>query len=635
MQRARSRCVEIGFAKSTRLTGLDWRFRRLSADGGLDFGNANIWAFDPTLDIFAREVTQNSVDVGIDDSVDLTFRLHRLTGDRLARFLDAILWDELGEHLRAAADPSQKFGRTLQRGLARLAEDDQLDVLVVEERGARGLIGAERGKGSNFAALCRNNLDSQKSAVAGGAFGLGKAVLWRMSSLSTVLFHSNLTEAVDGDPERRLGRLFGRSELAYHEVDRDPFAGPGWFGAPDDQGSVGSAWGHQDAAGALLMPRSPDMLGTSINVLGFHDPSADEDAPLEASARRLVTAIATHFWPAIELGHLTAHVEIDDGDGDVSSLPVTARLVVPEYVDLLRHHRVDDVTPSLDEPRDVARRVVPLHVPGRIGEHDEFQHESILVVRRADPNADDGAPPNRVAFVRGARMVVEYRSFGSVGVGARPFHATVLCGLAADHDLPDEIDDSDADRLAAEEFLRLAEPPSHTTWELTPDVKALYAYGAGARLRDFRAAVKTAVRELVTPAVGEASDGPRDLKNLLRIAPVTDSQRRPYILGNEVRVDEAGRWVVRATLHAPPPAGKTWSGRPVVVFHAETGAGRAVALESLTALDNCDVVDGRLKVTLGKKQATFEMRTDPSSHPVDAHESSVTLQFRAAELRSV
>jgi RNA polymerase primary sigma factor len=609
---------------------LRWGFRPLSDDGGLDYGNANIWAFDPSLDTFAREVTQNSVDAALESRVDLVFRLHVVRGQRLTRFKEALQWKDLEQHLEAAADPSQKFGRTLQRGLDELERSDELIALCIEERGTKGLVGREKGKDSHFAALCRNNLDSQKTSAAGGAFGLGKAVLWRASSLSTVLFHSHLSTPVDDDPQQQYGRLLGRTELAYHALGEGEFAGPGWFGREASDGSAVSAWDADLYAGPLLLERKT--LG--FGIVGFQDPTSDEEPNVEATGRRLLRAVATHFWPALEEDKLSATVEIDEGSAPLVRLPVTPALVVPEYVDMLRRHNTDDVVDLLERPGDVARRVVPLQVPAAKGGHEEFQHEAILLVRRADPSEQGGTELNKVAFVRGARMVVEYRGMGSVGLGARPFHAVVLCGHAAEHKGIPEIDDDEADRLAAEEFLRVAEPPSHNTWTLTPDLKAQYARGAGARLEDFRGAIKGRIRELVTPQIKEASDAPRDLLQLLRMTVPPEGERRPQIFPEETFVDDEGRWDVTAVLNVKPPEGKRWRGRPVVVFNGETGGGRMAPLELLEALDNC-MVDpddsDKLIVASGKRRARFRVVTDAAKQPLPASDSTISLQFRSAE----
>ena len=111
-----------------------------------------------------RESLQNSLDERLESSVEVVYRLVRLTGPSLDRFLDALKWDELEAHISAATESTQKLGRALKTGLERLQQERELILLEVEDRGARGLIGEEWGEG-NFAALTRNNLDSLTEPV--------------------------------------------------------------------------------------------------------------------------------------------------------------------------------------------------------------------------------------------------------------------------------------------------------------------------------------------------------------------------------------------------------------------------------------------------------------------------------------
>ena len=279
-----------------------WAFRPLPADGGMDFGNANVWVFDPNLENFTREVLQNVLDVVRGKSAHVVFRLIRLSGPRLNRFLEALQWNALDRnalesHLQASADEGQKFGRSVEEGLNRLRESGELILLRVEEHGTTGLTGEEFGKNSNFTALTRNNLDSEKaSATAGGAFGLGKAVLRAgTSSLSLVLFNSDLAIP---DSDQQEGRLIGRAELSFHHVNGGDFAGPGWFGRLVDDHAE-SYWGNRALAQDLCLERSPGTPGTSTLVVGFHDPTAEGERDPDELATNLVRATAAHFWPAL------------------------------------------------------------------------------------------------------------------------------------------------------------------------------------------------------------------------------------------------------------------------------------------------------------------------------------------------
>jgi transcriptional regulator with XRE-family HTH domain len=200
-----------------------WHFRAAPQDGGRDYGNANVWSFEPGLEVLVREVLQNAQDAARsgEGRVEVVFRLIRLAGVDKRAYLRALEWDSLRGHLEASAAGGQKLGTLLRDGLGRI-DDRELLLLVVEDRCTVGLTGPERGQG-HFTALCRNNLDSRKDGTAGGAYGLGKAVLWRASRFATVLFGSHLSAPVDG---RWRYRLFGRCDLSWHRIEAAEYAGP-------------------------------------------------------------------------------------------------------------------------------------------------------------------------------------------------------------------------------------------------------------------------------------------------------------------------------------------------------------------------------------------------------------------------
>ena len=100
---------------------------------------------------------------------------------------------------------------------------------------------------------------------------------------------------------------------------------------------------------------------------------------------------------------------------------------------------------------------------------------------------------------RGHGMVVQLKSLAGTCLGARPFHALLLCGLRPEFVAPDVARSNPQADQAAEMFLRTAEPPSHNQWAATPDLKAVYARGCMARLKAFLDAAAEAVRELVKP----------------------------------------------------------------------------------------------------------------------------------------
>jgi RNA polymerase primary sigma factor len=224
-------------------------------------------------------------------------------------------------------------------------------------------------------------------------------------------------------------------------------------------------------------------------------------------------------------------------------------------------------------------------------------------------------------------MVVQLKSLQGVCLGARPFHALLLCGKAPEFAAGGERGALPADN-AAEQFLRTAEPPSHHQWTATPDLKAVYARGCVTKLDQFLKAAIEAVRELVKPAVKDTGDGPNALKELFRIGTESTQVERPRVVWQDGCVDGEGRWRVTARIRLKPkrePVRLT----PAVYFLAETGAGLPVEWESLESESpNCVVDQASLIVPAGTREVRFSGITDPGSHPVPASESCIEVDIK-------
>ena len=334
-----------------------WVFDELPPSGARRGGDPSEHAFRRDLSSLVREVTQNANDQA-EFLPRVTFRLRELTEIALEGYLDAIEWKTLEPHLQGAA--RSKGGAALREFLGRLREHGRLRLLDVEDRNTRGLTGAEAKGESHFRALCKDTLYSHKaSASAGGSYGLGKSVLWTFSGISTVVFNSIL---VDDPREGESPRVIGRAELPSHPVPGGRwYTGAGWLGRPVRLPKRGeraeSIWSNEasERARALLMDRGPMRPpGTTIQIVGFRDPTREEEA-LETIANRIREASVRYFWPAIlgeramkvfvEVGAERTAAKVDD-HGEVSPF-------VRCYLD--RANAVD----SLDKPGDVGRSPHP------------------------------------------------------------------------------------------------------------------------------------------------------------------------------------------------------------------------------------------------------------------------------------
>ena len=624
--------VELG-------SDLGWDFRPAPKDGGKDFGNSNVWSFKPGLDVLVREVLQNARDAAVSTNqmVNVVFRIVTLRGDDLRRFWHALRWSDLVPHLDAASVENQRFNTLLRDGLGRVRDRDELRLLVIEDSGTVGLTGPERAAG-NFMALCRNNLDSPKAGGAGGAFGLGKAVLWRASRLFTVLFGSTLSQPQDG---RSQDRLIGRCDLACHEVAGRPFAGPGWFGSRATGDSADSVWENRALSDELFLRR--DAVGTTACVVGFHDASSDDDTDPIDLAGALLRESAHNFFPALVAAQLAVRVEVyDSGRACRERTPTFVRDVLPEEfmpasVAMLRALQAGKVATQLgDEPGTVAMRTVELVVPRRreAGKGSEQSHRAVLLVMAANDESVSSTPaaerPSHLAMFRGPGMVVQDKSLAGLCLGARPFHALLLCGHAAGRaHLSATTATPEAD-LAAEEFLRCAEPPSHNEWTSTPDLSSVYVHGCKKRLEVFMKEAADAVRELVKPPTRDTGDGPDALKDLFRIGAEPASHSEKPTVFCTGAPDEAGRWDVKARVRLK--AKKTEQRlTPAVYFLGENSGGVPVKWASLAANMNCAIDEGdrfNLIVPPDTRELRFSGTTDPSSHPVPATHSCVSVAIK-------
>lgn len=545
-----------------------WSYRVAPADGGRDFGNANTYATPPDIPTFVREIGQNSTDAahrlgGAPQPVTLRFSLIELTrdSDAYSRFLSAIDFSDLKTHIAKVANEAggrSKLAAKLRDGLTSFEADRRIVLLRVDDYGTVGLSGEELGNGpdddtqrsSPYAALVRNNLDSSKDAsTAGGSYGLGKAVLWNCSGLSTVLFASTIPDDARGT------RLTGRTELTWHRLGENSFAGPAWFGTKPFGHSV---WCKQnDLLRDLCLSRDerlPDGVnpraawGTSALVVGFRDPEAEGAEESRELLAKLAKASAENFFPAILTNKLRVFID-HTVDGTVrSQTEVSPDDYVPEFCAVLRAHINNEVSDALDEPGASVRREILHRIPGTkseasaVEQFDELQAKGYLIVRY-DEDTDEGSPKtlaNSVALVRGRGMVVKYWNRDGIAMGAKTFHAIFLAGEGVA---------SDTAQRGAEQFLRLAEPPPHNEWEPRQELKAAYKQGARMRLRELRESITAELRAVVQPQTGGADEGPEELKRLLQFGTSVDPKRPVATLRDISAAVIDGEWTIEAQIH--------------------------------------------------------------------------------------
>lgn len=619
---------------------LKWLFRRVPPDGGRDFGNSGFEAFKHSIDTFTREVIQNSLDatVGRPSKLSLKFRLIRLKGQDLQRFQEIIQWSALHDHIRSAAlgASKQRIGHRLKQGLEQVEQERFLDWLIVEEHGTSGLTGPETGDGS-FAALCRNNFDSQqKNMAAGGSFGLGKAALWIASRVSTVLF-SSAVHGSDLPNGKTNPRVFGRTELVWHRHEGIDYAGPGWFGQPDQaHDQINSAWCNYLWLREIGLDRPAGVSGTSIGIVGFHDADSETTPTPEKLLEKLANSAAKWYFPVMADGRLSVATEFYDSLQSLASRrPAKAFTVDPNtdlgpWITTLEKLPVASEEADLRLPGETVVRNVPLKIPAPKDAPPrtvETVHFAKLLVTKLPPDSQiqNG---QTIGMLRGRGMIVQYRDPRSNLLSSSSFIAILLAGTAAGSSRDDEV---------AEAFLRIAEPPAHDRWDGDgSDLMIHYKRGGKKSLTDFHQAVIQALKSVLESPQAIANDAPQILRNLFPFgteSPGKIDRPSPRIQELHGRIDAEDRWDIKAKLKLKSSK-EVRRYRPVLQFDADSGKNHDVQWKFLSVQQPRSVtVEAGQILVVPPRVATIQLTglTDPSTHPISARLARVTLVLKPAE----
>ncbi|MFD7236841.1 helix-turn-helix transcriptional regulator [Streptomyces syringium] len=632
---------------------VSWYHRPAHADGGREYGNAAAFAFEADVSVLAREATQNSLDARLDtaEPVRVRYTLHELTGEALARFREAIDWERLLPHYEALTTDNgkqNKVSRTIAAGLRDMYQHDRLVLLRVDDYNATGLTGGDYEDGL-FAAVVRRQLDShKKDPGAGGSFGLGKATLWAASRLGLVLINSTLSEPHEGRTE---GRLIGRLDLPWHEVDGREFAGPAWFGRPDpDARSTDVArswWADEATVEKLHLTRESTAPGTSFLIVGAHDVASltpvtgtvdeegtEDDDSVHRMHARLVDALGRNFWAAMTGGgdhkpHLEASVRTyRNGEALIAEERVDPAVTQPSRTRALRAFLEGDTVERLTAPGQVARATVPLNVPLHGGQvRGGLPHEAVLLVTHAE---DADGTPNRLVSLRGNGMTVKDNAVTNVPIGTNPFQAILLTGRAAGRDAPGA--------EAAEEFLRASEPPEHNKWGQTEELRLTYSPSAHRRIATMTTAANNAVRDLVAvPRAKRRSGGEAKIAGRLKVGGSAKKTRPsgaavlPELDNVDALIDGTGAWSVTVDLRVSSGVDTDRPVTPIAKFDVRSGPRPTAPWKDLVAVSGCEIIDGSLQLIPGSRKAVFRGVTDVSRHPVRAQLSGLVVELRSGK----
>lgn len=638
-------------------TATVWDFP-MPIPGQRDFGNANVWTVPADVKTEVREAGQNIEDAADGKSLStvMRFRVIELTGQEVTDFKDAAGWTDLEQHIEAAAarHTKGKLARKLAAGLERIrTRPDRLLLLRIDDFGTTGLLGDETGTG-NFAALVRNNLDSNKTNTsAGGSFGLGKAAHWRCSDVSTVFFNT-VTDSY-------AARVIARSELTFHTIeDGTEHAGPGWFGARAGHAYVESV-NDVDLARKLHLERDPlptelsarvaTSCGTSILVVAFQNPASEDPDDPAALVEEIEREIALNFWPAIMKERLSAIVEHQVNGHVRSTRIVEPRRFVPELCAIYEKFLAKTTVDAFENSGDVVCVPVPIRLPRcKVDREDVLKHnaidgEAMLIVGLADNDESSERASRRtsgseatssrlgqglvnsLAIVRKPLMVTQYASKSGIMVGARPFYGVLLAGEAAG---------SDPANQYIEQFLRASEPPAHDKWTYTDDLREMYDRGAKTRLEEFLGQkVNEALRKILRVPSRSESDGPAELKRLLNLGggPGGEAKDAVAVLRNIQPRFVGDRWEIKADVLLRKQLTKSLTIEPYVAMNVESGRPLHVRWAKLELVPANGVKQRRGAFVAGANASRFTFKgvTEPSDVPVDAARCTARIALKLEE----
>ena len=589
---------------------LTWVFDPVPASGAIKGGDPTSYVFHESLDTFVREVLQNANDQRLGGwPVRVEFSFHELTGSRASDALAALAWDTLEQHVRGVAGSRSLIAGRMSQILEN-SDDGRLLLLRIDDFGTRGLFGDEDGFEGNFAPLCKHVLvTTDDKAAKGGSHGLGKAVLWSFSGLSTVLFSSTVGE----DPVQF--RLFGRTELPYHETGSDAWSGPGWFGMPEETSRglrAVSAFGRRTLAGRACLDRAPEAgTGTTIGLLGFMEP--DQETPRRPAevAADILSSAARWFWPRLLDGSLEVRASVFDNADCVFDADAEPGRAEQPFVIALQSGAT---VASALEAGDVAERLLTVHVPRKRGAGDqsvEPEGQVTLKLRRNGPELEGQSPLDKtIALVRGAGMVVRYWKPRQLPLDVESFSGVLIAGrLHGDEESDDIIED----------FLRAAEPPAHNDWSHgTNNLRSNYQPGAKARLDELWNKLSLSVLDACRSIPPPEKEGPKALARYFKLGggpgPTPTAQKFRVHLANVELV--GGRWVASGNVKRLR-GDRPWAIDLSLWLEGETGQGERLRVTELSGSeDEVEVKkrpdgSGMLTVPAATSEAGFSLSAEP------------------------
>ena len=386
---------------------------------------------DP-LTVFVRETAQNSWDARLPGR-PTEYRLDLSTIGASQR----PAWERLFAPPRMVAS---------HLGIGRVLRNPASACSLSSIEGRKGLAGPIRADEvadgpKDWASFVLNVGEKRDRDQGGGTYGYGKAVLYRLSTIGTIIVHTRVVEP-DG---RRRSRLIGVALGPSFEASESPgatprpFTGRHWWGAVRD-GHVEPLLGEEADAVARslgLPPFVEDDTGTTLVVV---DPELEDFDGDHDVAGHLADTIGWHLWPLMlpeRKERLAPSVSVSGSPVEVhdpaSTYPLS--LFVRAYRDL-QGGRSSDL--ECGNPRRLLGRFT-------------LREKVVLpmskdAATRASAFAGVEGDPHHVCLMRSPELVVKYHP-GPLPASTNQAYAGVF---RAEDDL--------------DETFAASEPPTHDGW---------------------------------------------------------------------------------------------------------------------------------------------------------------------------
>lgn len=446
-----------------------------NASAGDFIGNAFLRLLDPSSgdssvsepELLVRESAQNSWDARKTDlktPVEMSFHVVTLdkggrTHAAFAKFFEGC--PALAKGRRAKAGDLPELARRLQ--------SERLVVLHVRDVGTWGLGGpvdasvAVSEPGSNrYVKFMLNVGDANTNVEAGGAFGLGRSVFWRMSECRTVVVYSRCKVGRSIE-----SRLVGLTLTDGFELGGINYTGRHWW-TDTEAGRPMVGTDADDWARRLgIEEYGSDETGTTVLVVAPWCPAGSDDL-----AQAIARSIELHLWPKYvdvperdPRATMDFSVSVDGSDVEVRGREQLAGTVLASYVNCFtRLHRLERERSKEAESESIVKSS-PLRYEFRKNSHPRNLGRLVMTVDAsavgapADVDVEDDehafAPvisariallANHVALLRTPELVVCYKK------------------VPRTLNLPERLVGVFKSSTEANEYFRRSEDSSHGSW---------------------------------------------------------------------------------------------------------------------------------------------------------------------------